>query len=60
METTMLPGHVQFSLQIYTKMAELSEDLHLLTCKGVQFNWDPEHTDAFHALKKGINLSTCT
>ena len=33
-------------------MAELSEDLHQLTCKGVQFNWGPEHSEVFEALKK--------
>ena len=41
------------------RMAELSEDLHLLTGKGVQFKWGQEHTDTFHALK-GITFSTCT
>ena len=33
------------------RMIELSEDLCQLTCKGVQFNWVPKHSEAFQVLK---------
>ena len=36
------------------RMAELSEDLCQLTCKGVQFNWGPKHSEAFQALKREL------
>ena len=47
----MFPSHVQFPSKYSPRMAELSEDLHQLTFKGVQFNWGPEHSEAFQALK---------
>ena len=34
-------------------MAKLSEDCQL-ACKGIQFNWGPEHSEAFQALKKEL------
>ena len=49
---TMFPGH--FFSKYSPRMAELPEDLHQLACKGVQFNWGLEHTDAFHALEKEL------
>ena len=44
-------GMCYFLSKYSPRMAELSEDLHQLTCKGVQFNWHPEHSEAFLALK---------
>ena len=34
------------------RMSELLEDMCQLTCKGVQFNWGPQHSEAFQALKR--------
>ena len=36
------------------QLAELSDDLPQLTCKDVHYNWGPEHTEAFNAIKKEI------
>ena len=36
------------------RLADLSNDLHQLTCKGVPYNLGPEHTKAFNALKKEL------
>ena len=35
-------------------VAELSDDWHKLACKRVQFDWGPEHTEAFTALKEEL------
>ena len=45
-------GMCTFLSKYSPRVAELSEDIHLLTCKGVQFNWGPEHTDTFHTPKR--------
>ena len=36
------------------RLAELCDDLHQLTCKGITFNWGLEHTEAFSALKEEL------
>ena len=38
-------------------MAEISEPLHQLTCKGFPFIWGPEHTEAFQLLKSEISTA---
>ena len=40
-----------------SRMAEISEPLHQLTCKGILFIWGPEHTEAFQLLKRDISTS---
>ena len=47
-------GICNFLSKYSPRMAELSEDLCQLTCKGVQFNWGPEHSETFQALKKEL------
>ena len=39
------------------RMAELSEPLRQLTCKGVHWNWGPEHTQSFESLKREISTA---
>ena len=56
----MIPGHVQFLSKYSPRMAQLSEDLHLLTCKGVKFNLGPEHNDAFHTVEKDLTSAPVT
>ena len=38
-------------------MAEISESLCQLTCKGIPFIWGPEHTEAFQLLKREISIA---
>ena len=38
-------------------MAEISEPLRQLTCKGMPFIWGPEHTEAFNMLKREISTA---
>ena len=38
-------------------MAEISEPLHQLTCKGIPFIWGPEHIEAFQLLKREISTA---
>ena len=47
-------GVCNFLPKYSPRLAELSDDLHQLTCKGVPFNWGPEHMEAFNALKEEI------
>ena len=50
-ELQCLLGMCNFLSKYSPRMAELSEDLHQLTCRGAQFNWGPEHSEAFQVLK---------
>ena len=36
------------------RLAELSDDMHQLTCKGIPYNWGLEHMKAFNALKEEL------
>ena len=38
-------------------MAEISEPLCQLTCKGILFIWGPEHTEVFQLLKREISTT---
>ena len=39
------------------RMAEISEPLCQLPCKGIPFIWGPEHTEAFQLLKREISTA---
>ena len=47
----------QFLSMFSPRMAEISEPLHQLTCKGIPFIWGPEHTEAFQLLKREISTT---
>ena len=49
-------GMCNFLPKYSAQIAELSDDLQQLTCKGVHFNWGPEHTKAFNSIKKELIL----
>ena len=40
------------------RMAEISEPLCKLTCKGIPFIWGSEHTEAFQLLKREISSAS--
>ena len=47
-------GMCNFLSKFSSRMAEISEPLRQLTCKGIPFIWGPEHTEAFQLLKREI------
>ena len=53
-ELRSFPGVCNILSKYSPRLAELSNDLHQLTCKGIPFNWGPEHMEAFNALKEEI------
>ena len=50
-------GMCNFLSKFSSRMAEISEPLHQLTCKGVPFIWGPEHMEAFQLLKREISTA---
>ena len=50
-------GMCNFPSKFFFRMAEISEPLHQLTCKGIPFIWGPEHTEAFKLLKREISTA---
>ena len=50
-------GMCNFLSKFSPRMAQISEPLHQLTCKGILFMWVPEHTEAFQLLKKEISTA---
>ena len=50
-------GMCNFLSKFSPRMAEISEPLHQLTCKGIPFIWRPEHTEAFQLLKREISTA---
>ena len=50
-------GMCNFLSKFSARMAEISEPLHQLTCKGIPFIWGPEHTEAFQLLKREISTA---
>ena len=50
-------GMCNFLSKFSPRMAEISEPLHQLTCKGIPFIWGPEHTEAFQLLKREISTA---
>ena len=50
-------GMCSFLSKFSPRMAEISEPLHQLTCKGIPFIWGPEHTAAFQLLKREISTA---
>ena len=50
-------GICNFLSKFSPRMAEISEPLRQLTCKGVPFIWGPEHTEAFNMLKREISTA---
>ena len=47
-------GVCNFLSKYSTRLAELFDNLCQLTCKGIPFNWGPEHMEAFNALQEEI------
>ena len=50
-------GMCNFLSKFSPRMAEISEPLHQLTCKGIPFKWGPEHTEAIQLLKREISTA---
>ena len=50
-------GMCNFLSKFSPRMAEISEPLHQLTCKGIPFIWGPDHTEAFQLLKREISTA---
>ena len=50
-------GMCNFLSKFSPRMAEISEPLCQLTCKGIPFIWGPEHTEAFQLLKREISTA---
>ena len=50
-------GMCNFLSKFSPRMAEISEPLHQLTCKGIPFIWGPEHTETFQLLKREISTA---
>ena len=50
-------GMCNFLSKFSSRMVEISEPLHQLTCKGIPFIWGPEHTEAFQLLKREISTA---
>ena len=50
-------GMCNFLSKFSPRMAEISEPLNQLTCKGIPFIWGPEHTEAFQLLKREISTA---
>ena len=50
-------GTCNFLSKFSPRMAEISEPLHQLTCKGIPFICGPEHTEAFQPLKREISAA---
>ena len=50
-------GMCNFLSKFSPRMAEISEPLHQLTCKGIPFIWGPEHTEALQLLKREISTA---
>ena len=50
-------GMCNFLSKFPPRMAEISEPLHQLTCKGIPFLWGHEHTEAFQLLKREISTA---
>ena len=50
-------GMCQYLAKYSPRIAELSEPLRQLTCKGIPFVWGPEHDEAFSALKQEITTA---
>ena len=50
-------GMCNFLSKFSPRMAEISEPLRQLTCKGIPFMWGPEHTEAFQLLKREISTA---
>ena len=50
-------GMCNFLSMFSPRMAEISEPLCQLTCKGIPFIWGPEHTEAFQLLKREISTA---
>ena len=51
-------GVCHFLSKYSPRSAELSDDLHQLTCKGIPYNWGPEHKEAFNALKEELTSAS--
>ena len=47
-------GVCNFLSKYSPRLAEFSDDLSQLTCKGIPYNWGLEHTEAFNALKEEL------
>ena len=54
---TSFLGMCNFLSKFSPRMAEISESLCQLTCKGIPFIWGPEHTEAFQLLKREISTA---
>ena len=50
-------GMCNFLSKFSSRMAEISEPLHQLTCKGIPLIWGPEHTEAFQLLKGEVSTA---
>ena len=50
-------GMCQYLAKYSPRIAELSEPVRQLTCKGIPFVWGPEHDEAFSALKQEITTA---
>ena len=50
-------GMCNFLSKFSPRMAEISEPLHQLTCKGIPFIWGAEHKEAFQLLKREISTA---
>ena len=50
-------GMCNFLSKFSPRMAEISEPLCQLTCKGIPFIWGPEHTEAVQLLKREISTA---
>ena len=55
-ELQSFTGMCNFLSKYSAQLTELSDDLQHLACKGVHFNWGPEHTESFNAIKKELTL----
>ena len=47
-------GVCNFLSKYSPRLAELSNDLHQLTCKGIPYNWGLVHMEGFNALKEEL------
>ena len=50
-------GMCNFLSKFSPRMAEISEPLLQLTCKGIPFIWGPEHMEVFQLLKREISTA---
>ena len=56
-ELQTILGMCQYLAKYSPRIAELSEPLRQLTCKGIPFVWGPEHDEAFAVLKQEITTA---